>query len=115
VTIAIPPAEHVRLAEELARRNDELAAIDAIGRLAARSLELSEFLEEATRIVEVTTRCAGQAIFTVDEAGHSLDLIHERGNAAELLPSIRRVPIETPARCAMRLVVPFTKPTASKT
>jgi signal transduction histidine kinase len=88
---------HAGLVEALARRNDELAAIDALGKLAARSPELQDFLAEAARIIEETTRCASVGIYGLEEGGRYLQLIYEHGNPPEVVERIRRVPVAPPA------------------
>jgi signal transduction histidine kinase len=97
MTQQVPAAEHARLVEELARRNDQLAAIDAIGRLAARTPDLRDFLDDAARIVEETTRCASLLLYAVDPGSETLSLLHHRGAPPELLPALDRVPIVAPA------------------
>jgi len=96
VTPPLSPPDLARLTEALAHRNDELAALDAIGTLAARSPDLRDFLEDACRIVQETTRCAATAIFVVDESGRTLVLLQERGNAPDLGARIARVLEEPP-------------------
>jgi signal transduction histidine kinase len=88
---------HARLVEALARRNDELAAIDTLGKLAARAPTLQDFLAEAARILEATTRCASVGVYGLEEEGRYLRLIYEHGNPPEVVDRIRRVPVAPPA------------------
>jgi signal transduction histidine kinase len=92
-----PADAHARLVEALARRNDELAAIDAIGRLAARSPGLDDFLDETAGIIEATTRCAAVGVYGLEDEGRFLHLIYQRGYPPEFVERIRRVPVAAPS------------------
>jgi signal transduction histidine kinase len=97
VTALVPPPVHAQLVVELAHRNDELEALDTIGRLAARSPVLADFLDEASRIVQELTRCAGVAVYGHEPRANAIELLHSRGVPAELAGRIARAPVEPPA------------------
>jgi signal transduction histidine kinase len=76
---------------------DELAALDTIGRLAARSSDVAGFLGEATRLLQELTRCRGIAVYVVDDAGRTLTLLHQRGVPAHVAAGVATAPVEPPA------------------
>ncbi|HSM93462.1 MAG TPA: GAF domain-containing protein [Anaeromyxobacteraceae bacterium] len=76
---------------------DELQALDAIGRLAARSPDVSAFLAEAMRLAQELTGCRGIAVYVVDDAGRSLTLLHQRGVADDVAALVAQAPVEPPA------------------
>ena len=87
---------HGELVAQLRRRNDELAALDAIGRLAAASPDLGRVLDEAGRIVQAQTGCAGLAVFTQAEGAAAIELLHQRGVPEELGARLGAFPVEPP-------------------
>jgi signal transduction histidine kinase len=92
-----PSRDPEALAAELTRRDAELAALDAIGRLAARSPDPAAFLDETARIVEERTGCAGAAVYVLDDAGRALVLVHQRGLPTEIAARVARAPVKAPA------------------
>jgi signal transduction histidine kinase len=76
---------------------DELAALDTIGRLAARSADVAGFLGEATRLLQELTRCTGIAVYVVDDAGKTLTLLHQRGVPEHVAAGVATAPVEPPA------------------
>jgi len=94
VTDASPAGQ---LALELAQRNHELEALDAIGRLAARAADLTDFLDESGRLVETLTGCISIGVYMYDDARQSIELLHQRGLQPEQVKLVSRAPVEPPA------------------
>ncbi|MGB8933142.1 MAG: GAF domain-containing protein [Anaeromyxobacteraceae bacterium] len=76
---------------------DELSALDAIVRVAARSPGVSGFLGEATRLTQELTRCVGIAVYVVDDAGRTLTLLHQRGIPEQVSAQVASAPVVPPA------------------
>lgn len=92
-----PSAAPPELATELGRTSDELAALDAIGKLAASTSSIGDFLAEAGRVVQSLTGCRGCAVYAHDVESNTIELLHHLGLPQPLAAQVARAPVEPPA------------------